>query len=553
VLRDKKENIKVFALGGVGEIGKNMYVVEVNDDIIVIDAGLMFPKEEMLGIDKVIPDITYLVENKDNVRGIFITHGHEDHIGGLPFVIRQLNVPIYATKLTMGLIEHKLREAGILEKAKLVEINSNSTITAGITEVTFFRTNHSIPDSVGVSVQTANGAIVHTGDFKFDFTPADGKPAEMEKMAALGEKGVLCLLSDSTNAEKEGYTGSEISVGQKISDVFYNSVGRVIVASFASNLHRVQQVMDAAIANNRKLAVVGRSMENVVRIATNLGYLSFPEELIIDITEVQDYDDDKVAILTTGSQGEPMAALSRMAKHAHRQIQIKTNDTVVIAATPIPGNETSVSKIVDLLFRAGADVIYDGVHVSGHGSQEELKLMLNLMKPKYLLPIHGEYRMQKAHAELAAKVGTPRHHIFLIEKGDVIDIKDGHARKGSKVPSGNILIDGLGVGDIGNIVLRDRRVLSQDGALIVVVTLSKRMKTVLSGPEILTRGFVYVRESEELLGEATKVVSTLLEQWKSSQGTEWSSLKTNIRDALGQYLFEKTRRRPMILPIIMEV
>jgi ribonuclease J len=552
---DKKENIKVFALGGVGEIGKNMYVVEVNEDIIIIDAGLMFPKEEMLGIDKVIPDITYLLENEKRIRGIFLTHGHEDHIGGLPYVLKELSVPVYGTKLTLGLVGHKLTEAGLIEKVKLVEINSNTIIKAGDTKVTFFRTNHSIPDSVGVSVHTSKGAIVHTGDFKFDFTPADGKHSDMQKMAQLGENGVLCLLSDSTNAEKAGYTGSETSVGHKISDVFYESKGRVIIASFASNIHRIQQILDAAITNKRKVAVVGRSMENVVRIASELGYLTFPKEQIIDITEVPNYDDDKVAILSTGSQGEPMAALSRMARHAHRQVQIKHGDTVIIAATPIPGNETSISKIIDLLFRAGANVIYgqDVVHVSGHGSQEELKLMLNLMKPKYLLPVHGEYRMQKAHADLAVSVGTPRHHIFLVEKGDVIEIKDGHARKGSKVPSGDVLIDGLGVGDIGNIVLRDRRLLSQDGALVVVVTLSKGKRKVLAGPEVITRGFVYVRESEELLVEANKVVSKVLDGWMSNQGHEWSSLKTGIRDGLGQYLFEKTRRRPMILPIIMEV
>ncbi|ENQ3106586.1 ribonuclease J [Bacillus cereus] len=554
----KKEidTVKVFALGGVGEIGKNMYCVEIDSEIFIVDAGLMFPEEEMFGIDIVIPDITYLVENKERVKGLFLTHGHEDHIGGIVYVLRKLDIPVYGTKLTNGLVKEKLGEAGMLGRVDLRTIDSNATVEFDTSTVSFFNTTHSIPDAVGVCFHTSQGAIVYTGDFKFDQTPIGNNGADIGKMAQIGNEGVLCLLSDSTNAERPGYTGSEREVGIEISKVFYNSEGRIIVASFASNVHRIQQVFDAAYETGRKVAVVGRSMVKVVDIAYNLGYLNIPDGMLISLQDVDNYPEKKVTILTTGSQGEPMAALSRMARQAHKQISIRKGDTVIIAASPIPGNETSVSRTIDLLFRAGADVVYYGekkVHVSGHGSQEELKLMLNLMKPKYFLPVHGEFRMQKAHARLAQDVGIQSDRIFITEKGEVISFTDGEAKPAGKVPAGNVLIDGLGVGDVGNIVLRDRKMLSQDGILVVVVTLGKDEKKIISGPEIISRGFVYVRESEALIEKSTDIVRTIVEQSIKEYSIEWSTLKQNIRELLGQFLFEKTKRKPMILPIIMEV
>jgi len=558
-LAKSQQGVLIFALGGVGEIGKNMYVIQSNDDIVVIDAGLKFPEEEMLGIDMVIPDITYLEENRDKVRGIIITHGHEDHIGGLSYVLKHLNVPVYATKLTLGLIEAKLKEAGILNETKRHLINSDSEIKLGSMKATFFRVNHSIPDCVGVCVETPEGYIVHTGDFKFDQTPVNNQVADIAKMAEIGERGVLCLMSDSTNAERPGYTGSERSVGEAIKDVFSKANGRIVVSTFASNVHRIQQVLDAAVMFNRKVTVLGRSMVNVINISRDLGYLNMPDDLIVDVDEINKLPAEKVVILSTGSQGEPMSALTRMARSAHRKMDILPGDTVIIAATPIPGNEKYVARTIDQLYRAGADVIYGGhgptgtVHVSGHGSQEELRLMLNLMKPKYFIPIHGEYRMLRSHAILAEQVGVPPENIFLLDNGDTVEISGGKARYGPKVQAGNVLIDGLGVGDVGNIVLRDRKLLSQDGILVVVVTLSKQNGTILSGPDIISRGFVYVRESEGLLDEANRIVTQTLLKCMEENVNEWSSLKNNVKDALGRYLYEQTRRRPMILPIIMEV
>lgn len=554
-----KHSVLIFALGGVGEIGKNMYVVQCGDDIVVIDAGLKFPEEEMLGIDMVIPDITYLEEHRDKVRGIIITHGHEDHIGGLSYVLKHLNVPVYATKLTLGLIEAKLKEAGILADTKRVLINSDSEIVLGKMKATFFRVNHSIPDSVGVCLETPEGYIVHTGDFKFDQTPVNNQQADLAKMAMIGDRGVLCLLSDSTNAERPGFTGSERAVGMAIKDVFSKARGRIIVSTFASNVHRIQQVVDAALQFNRKITVVGRSMQNVINISMDLGYLNVPEGLFVETDEVNKLPAEQVVILSTGSQGEPMSALTRMARSAHRKIDILPGDTVVIAATPIPGNEKYVARTIDQLYRIGAEVIYGGhgpsgtVHVSGHGSQEELRLMLNLMKPKYFIPIHGEYRMLRMHGILAEQVGVPRENIFLLDNGDTVEISGGKARYGPKVHAGNVLIDGLGVGDVGNIVLRDRKLLSQDGILVVVVTLSKQNGTILSGPDIISRGFVYVRESEELLDEANRIVTQTLVKCMEENVNEWSSLKNNVKEALGRFLYDQTRRRPMILPIIMEV
>jgi len=540
------------------EIGKNMYVVRYGDDIVVIDAGLMFPEEEMLGIDVVIPDITYLIENREKVRGILLTHGHEDHIGALPYILRHLNVPVYGTKLTLGLVEHKLREAHLLNETKRILIHSRSEVRLGSIKATFFKTNHSIPDSVGICLETPEGLVVHTGDFKFDLTPVNGQAADMHKMAEIGKRGVLCLMSDSTNAERPGFTGSERVVGEALEEVFRKAKQRIIVATFASNIHRIQQVMDAAHKHGRKLAVVGRSMVNVVNIGMELGYLRVPDGLLIDPDEINKLPAHKVAVMSTGSQGEPMSALTRMAHSSHRKVEVLPGDTVVIAATPIPGNEKLVARTVDQLFRIGADVVYSttsqhGVHVSGHGSQEDLKLMLNLIRPKYFIPIHGEYRMLRAHAQLAESVGIRPENIFICDNGDTVEFSDGKARYGPKIATGNVLIDGLGVGDVGNIVLRDRKLLSQDGILVVVVTLSKNNGTILSGPDIISRGFVYVRESEQLLDEANRIVTQTMEKCMRNRVSEWASLKTNIRDALSRFLYDRTRRRPMILPIIMEV
>ncbi|CAM4486474.1 MULTISPECIES: ribonuclease J [Paenibacillus] len=556
--KNNNDKLMIFALGGVGEIGKNMYVIQYANDIVVVDAGLKFPEEDMLGIDIVIPDISYLTENRDKVRGIILTHGHEDHIGGLPYVLKHLNVPVYGTRLTLGLVENKLKEANLLGETKRILIDADSEIQLGsVLKASFFATNHSIPDSVGVCVETPEGAVVHTGDFKFDHTPVNGQYADLQRMAQIGTNGVLALLSDSTNAEKPGFTPSEKNVGIVLEDIFRKASQRVVVATFASNVHRIQQVINAAEVTGRKVAVIGRSMVNVVGIASELGYLEIPDGMIIEPEEVGKMAADRVVILCTGSQGEPMSALTRMARSTHRKVDILPGDTVIIAATPVPGNEKYVGRTIDELFRLGANVHYSGansgVHVSGHGSQEELKLMLNLMKPKFFLPIHGEFRMQRRHAVLAESVGVEPENIFITDIGEVIEIQGGAARRAGKVTAGNVLIDGLGVGDVGNIVLRDRKLLSQDGILVVVVTLSKQDGKIVSGPDIISRGFVYVRESEGLLDEANRIVSSTLQKLMSENVNEWASLKTNVKDALGRFLYEQTRRRPMILPIIMEV
>ncbi len=556
--KNNQDKLLIFALGGVGEIGKNMYCIQYANDIIVVDAGLKFPEEEMLGIDVVIPDITYLLENRDKVRGILLTHGHEDHIGGLPYILKQLNVPIYGTKLTLGLVENKLKEAGLLGDTKRILINETTELQLGSIKASFFRTNHSIPDSVGVCLDTPEGIVVHTGDFKFDHTPVNEQYADLQRMAGIGSRGVLALLSDSTNAERAGFTPSESNIGKEFEEIFRSSKQRVVVATFASNVHRIQQVINAAIETRRKMTVIGRSMVNVVTIASELGYLNIPEGMLIEPEEVNKLPADRVVILSTGSQGEPMSALTRMARSTHRKVDILPGDTVVIAATPIPGNERYVGRTVDELMRLGAHVIYgpgsiSGVHVSGHGSQEELKLMLNLIRPQYFIPIHGEYRMLRHHGLLGEAVGIPKENIFLIDNGDTVEFQNGSARKAGKIPSGNVLIDGLGVGDVGNIVLRDRKLLSQDGILVVVVTLSKQDGAIMSGPDIISRGFVYVRESEGLLEEANRIVTGTLQKLMNDNVNEWASLKTNVKDALGRFLYEQTRRRPMILPIIMEV
>jgi ribonuclease J len=554
-MANSEQNIQIIPLGGLGEIGKNMTVVEYGNDILIIDSGLMFPEEDMLGIDIVIPDITYLIENREKVRGIVLTHGHEDHIGSLPYVLKELDVPVYGTKLTLGLLQGKLKEFGI-HSAKLFTVKPLESVRIGCFRVEFFRVNHSIPDAVGLAIHTPIGIIVHTGDFKFDQTPIDGDITDFHKIAELGDQGVLVLLSDSTNVERPGYTFSEKFVGNTFDDVFRLAKERIIVASFASNVHRIQQVIDVSCKYKRKVAVIGRSMINVVGIASDLGYLTIPEGTLIDMDEIDDYPPNRVTILTTGSQGEPMSALTRMAMGEHKKVEICSGDTIIISANPIPGNEKLVARTIDYLFRQGAEVVYEsvsGVHVSGHASQEELKFMLNLVRPKFFVPVHGEYRHLIRHAELAREVGIPAKNVFIAENGHVLQFSANKGRHAGKVTAGNVLVDGLGVGDVGNIVLRDRKQLSQDGILIVVVTIEKSSGKVLAGPDIVSRGFVYVRESEDLIEEAKQKVQVVLARCEEQRITEWSVIKNNVRDNLGRFLYERTRRRPMILPIIMEV
>lgn len=551
--KDNK-GIKIISLGGQGELGKNMYIIEVNDDLYILDAGLMLPEDEMLGIDAVIPDISYLQENKERIQGIFISHGHEDHFGALSYLLKYVKVPVYGTKLTLALIKMKLKDDGFNGKADLVEVTSDSVLSFPETAVSFFRTNHSIPDSLGIVVHTRDGAIVYTGDFKFDQAATGAYKPEISKMASLGEEGVLCLLSDSTGAELPGFTASEVTAEKKMTDEFYKANGRIIVACFASDINRIQHVLSAAAASGRKVAVVGKSLQKVFDIAVNLGYIEVDEEIIIPVNEINSIDDHEIVILATGHQGEPIAALQKMAKKTHKQVSIKEGDTVLIAASPLKGGELILAKTVDLLYRVGANVSSRSqVHVTGHGSQEELKMMINFMQPKYLIPIHGEFRHLYSHEKIGHELGIPPENIVIADKGDVIEVSAQKIRLSGKVPAGNILIDGSGVGDVGNIVLRDRRLLSQDGILIVVVTLNRQDKSIAAGPEIISRGFVYVRESEKLMEEATAIVSEIVKKNGSRQPFDWSTLKQEMRDSLNQYLYEKTKRRPMILPIIMEI
>lgn len=546
--------VQIIPLGGMGEIGKNMTVIRYGDEIIVIDAGLMFPEDDMLGIDLVIPDFSYLLDNCDLVKAIVLTHGHEDHIGALPYVLKQLNVPVYGTRLTLGILEGRLKENNVT--ADLQAVEPGKQIQLGNFKVGFIRVSHSIADSVALSIKTPVGVIVHTGDFKLDQTPVDARVTDFHKFAELGDRGVLVLLADSTNAERPGYTQSEKSVGVTFDETFRNARERIIIASFSSNIHRIQQAIDTACKYRRKVAILGRSMINVVSIALELGYLNVPEGVIIDVDEITNYPASAIVILTTGSQGEPMSALTRMAMSDHKKVEIVPGDTVIISATPIPGNEKLVSRTIDFLFRQGAEVVYEstsGIHVSGHASQEELKLMHNLIRPKFFIPVHGEYRHLIKHAKLAQLLGMPKENIFIAENGQTLEFTAEKGAMTSKVTSGNILVDGLGVGDVGNIVLRDRRQLSQDGILIVVVTMDKQRGQVAAGPDIVSRGFVYVRESEQLMDDARERVRQALEKCELNGVTEWAAIKSNVRDTLGKYLYERTRRRPMILPIIMEV
>ena len=555
-MKGEKAKVKIIPLGGLNEIGKNMTAIEYKNDIVIIDCGLKFPDEDMFGIDVVIPDITYLLKHKDKVSGIFLTHGHEDHIGALPYVLKQLNVPVYGTKLTLGIVQSKLKEHNLLSTTELITVKPRDVVRLNSVSVEFIKTNHSIADSVAIAVHTPLGAVLHTGDFKVDYTPIDGEPMDFARFAELGKKGVLLMMADSTNVERPGYTMSEKIVGESLCRIFGKSKGRIIVATFASNIHRIQQIIDAAAMYGRKVAVSGRSMENIVQVAIELGYIKIEKENLVSIDQINKYNNDQIVIITTGSQGEPMSALARMATSEHRKVNIVPGDTIIISATPIPGNEKLVSRVVDQLFKKGAEVVYgssEAVHVSGHACQEELKLMQTLVKPKYFIPVHGEYRHLKQHGELANSIGVPKSNILIPEIGDVIEVTRNSIKKSGTVISGQIFVDGLGVGDVGNIVIRDRKHLSQDGILTVVVTLSKENKTIVAGPDIISRGFVYVRESEGLMDEARDIVRNILLDCEEKKITDWATLKSNVRDELRAYLYEKTKRKPMILPIIMEI
>lgn len=554
-IKAEDSKLSIIPLGGMGEVGKNMLVVKYGANMVVIDAGLTFPEDEMLGVDIVIPDISYLIDNKKMVKGILLTHGHEDHIGAIPFLLDNLNVPVYGSSLTLGLLKDKLTEEQAGE-IKLINVKPRDIVKMGPFSVEFIRVSHSIPDVLAVAINTPVGSVVYTSDFKLDQTPIDGEVTDFYKFAEYGEKGVLVLLSDSTNAEREGFTMSEKMVGQSFDEIFSNARERIIVASFASNVHRLQQIFSTAHKYGRKVAVCGRSMVNVVDVASELGYLKIPKGTLVELDTIDSLPKNKVVIISTGSQGEPMSALTRMALSEHRKVHIVPGDTIVISAMPIPGNEKMVARTVDSLFKKGAQVIYEkvsGIHVSGHASQEELKIMLNLVKPKYFIPVHGEFRMLIKHAQIAEEVGIPSKNIFLGENGQVFEFDKNGARINGKVPSGQVMVDGLGVGDVGSVVLRDRKQLSQDGILIVVLTLDKAEGQVVAGPDIITRGFVYVRESETLLEEARQRIDGVLLRCQDNGVKDWSAIKNAIKDSLSKFLFEQTRRRPMILPIIMEV
>lgn len=555
-VRFKKSPLKVIPLGGLLEIGKNITVFEYEDEIVIVDCGLAFPTEDMLGVDLVVADTSYLEKNKDKIKGLFITHGHEDHIGGIPYLLKQMNIPIYATRFTIGLIRNKLEEHGLLRSTRMFEVEQGTTIDMGKMKVEFIRTSHSIPDAVGFAIYTPIGIVMHTGDFKIDYTPIDGQKIDFGRLAEIGRKGVLLLMSDSTNAERKGFTKSESSIGEVFDELFMHCRKRIVVATFASNVHRVQQIIDASVENNRKVAICGRSMVKMIETASELGYMNIPKNTIIDIDLINKYPDENLTIITTGSQGEPMSALTRMAAGDHKKVEITPNDLVIISASPIPGNEKFVSKVIDDLMQIGAEVIYSSladIHVSGHGCQEEQKLMLSLIKPKYFMPVHGEYRQLIAHAETARKLGIPNENIFIMKNGRVLEVTQKEAKMTGTVPSGKVMVDGLGIGDVGNIVLKDRQHLSQDGLIIVVLAINGATGEIVSGPEIISRGFVYVRESENLMEDMKKSLKRELEKLEREHITDWAVIKLTVKDALKDFLLKKNKRNPMVLPIILEV
>ena len=550
----KNSKLKIIPLGGLEQIGMNITAFEYEDSIIVVDCGLSFPEDDMLGIDLVIPDVTYLKDNIDRVKGFFITHGHEDHIGAIPYVLKEVNVPIYATKLTIGIIDHKLEEHGMLKTVKRKVVKYGQHINLGCFRVEFIRTNHSIQDAAALAIYSPAGIVVHTGDFKVDYTPGFGDAIDLARFGEIGKKGVLALLCDSTNAERPGFTQSERSVGKTLDNIFEDHVkGRIIIATFASNVDRVQQIINSAEKYGRKVAIEGRSMVTIISIASELGYLSLPDNILIDVDQLKSYPDEQTVIITTGSQGESMAALSRMANGTHRKVSIKPNDTIVFSSNPIPGNEKSVTGIINELMMKGADVIFQDVHVSGHACQEDIKLIYSLVNPKYSIPVHGEYKHLVAQAKIAEELGYDSDHIRILSSGDVLEIDEDSAVVTGKVHVGNVMVDGLGLGDVGNIVLRDRQRLAEDGIIIVVMTLESGSGQVLAGPDIVSRGFVYVRNSESLMDEAKNVLDDTMARLMDNNITDWGKIKNEVKDALGDFVWKETKRRPMIMPIIMEV
>ena len=555
-LEFKKSNLKIIALGGIDEIGKNITVFEYEDEIILVDCGLEFPEDDMLGIDLVIPDVTYLVKNKDKIKGLCITHGHEDHIGSIPYVLKQVNMPIYATKLTARLISHKLEEHHLLNSAQINIVEQGQTVDFGKMQVEFIRSSHSIPDAVMLAIHTPVGTVIHTGDFKVDYTPIDGQMMDLGRLAELGNQGVLALLADSTNAERKGFTMSEKSIGPVFDRLFDGCKKRIVVATFASNVHRVQQIVNSAVKYGRKIAVSGRSMMNMIEAARDLNYIDAPDDLFIDIDLIKNYKDDQLVIITTGSQGETMSALTRMANGEHRKVTITGNDLVIISATPIPGNEKAVSKVIDQLMKIGAEVVYSAladVHVSGHACQEEQKLILALTKPKYFMPVHGEYRQLRAHRETAIELGIPKENIFMTGNGRVLEVNQDEAKFTGTVPAGRVMVDGLGVGDVGSVVLRDRQHLSQDGLIVIVMSMDSQTGEIVSGPDVISRGFVYVRESENLMEQVKAFIREEIRQLEENHVTDWSTIKSTLKDEVRDFIFDRTKRNPMILPIIMEV
>ena len=554
--RLKKSNLKIIALGGLDEIGKNITVFEYEDEIILVDCGLEFPDDDMLGVDLVIPDFTYLVKNQDKIKGLFVTHGHEDHIGSIPYLLKEVNIPIYATRLTAKLIEHKLEEHKLLSSAKINVVEQGQTINAGKMQVEFIRSSHSIPDACMLAIHTPAGIVIHTGDFKVDYTPIDGQKMDLGRLAELGDKGVLALLSDSTNAERKGFTMSERTIGPVFDKLFEGCKKRIVVATFASNVHRVQQIVNSAVKYGRKVAVSGRSMINMIEAARELNYIDAPDDIFIDIDLIKNYNDEQLVIMTTGSQGETMSALTRMANGEHKKVTLTSNDLVIISANPIPGNEKSVSKVIDQLMKIGVEVVYSAladVHVSGHACQEEQKLIMTLTKPKYFIPVHGEYRQLMAHRDTAIEVGIPKENIFITGNGRILELNDEKAEFTGTVPSGRVMVDGLGVGDVGNIVLRDRQHLSQDGLIIIVMGMSSNTGEIVSGPDVISRGFVYVRESENLMEQVKDYIRDELEELENNHITDWTTIKSTLRDDVRDFVFTRTKRNPMILPIILEV